>query len=180
MSLSDCFVKKGSASFSVDISLDSSRHEILSQKYEGFVRLVRYCGTLTRFCHPLPPGPLSHKARGGAKLGGFRNNLLVFARIAIFYVLFRFCYYYLYVRFSVADKPCRDDLSGRPKHSPVYVNRVAYATSGLTIMRERGIPVTFSPITRRAAVSTEMDTQLPLIQATVARRDQGYNSSTEK
>ena len=37
--------------------------------------------------------------------GGFRNNLLIFARISPYFVLFRYCYSYLCVRFTVADKP---------------------------------------------------------------------------
>ncbi|MDE2859726.1 MAG: hypothetical protein OXN94_17900, partial [Chloroflexota bacterium] len=39
--------------------------------------------------HPPAPSP-KHQGRG-AKLGGFRNNLLIFARIAIFFVLIRYC-----------------------------------------------------------------------------------------
>ena len=68
-------------------------------------RLVRYWVMLRRFLYPSPPGPLSHKGRGEADLGRFRNNLSIFARIANFFVLFRYCSCYLRVRFAVADKP---------------------------------------------------------------------------
>ena len=39
--------------------------------------------------HPPAPSP-KHQGRG-AKLGGFRNNLLIFASISIFFVLIRYC-----------------------------------------------------------------------------------------
>ena len=57
--------------------------------------------------HPSPPGPLSHKGRGGAIHGGFRRILLTFAKMAPFFVLFWYCSSYFCVRVAVADKPYR-------------------------------------------------------------------------
>ena len=99
--------------------------------------------------HPPAPSP-KHQGRG-AKLGGFRSNLLPYTRIVSHCVLFRYCSRLLYVRFVVADKPYT------VRRNSIWNLRGSYVTISATLSSSKGhaawtvsVDPRFHPIKQRA------------------------------